>query len=173
MTGSQSGDGPQVRPAGPHTQRHAAVVLAATKALVEVHEGTLRGLREVEALLNGATPRAITDAVARETRALKEARALVVELQELVDRGARLTAGPRVSDRPTVADLRTTSVARSSTSHLTAIRQWDISERHRLRRVTAAPAAHLAELLRGEGRELVAASVERVWCEGVTAGPGA
>lgn len=117
-------------------------------------------------LVVGSTPRAVTHAILREKAALAAARSVVVDLQEIVDRDNRLAEGPQLRARPTVGDLRKTSPARASTSHLTAIRQWNLNERHRLRKATAVPAMRLVQMLRGEGREIVAASVAGVWCPG-------
>lgn len=149
---------------GPHTQRHAAVVLAATQALVQIHEGTLRGLHEVEILLRGSIPRALTNAILREKAALKAGQSVAADLQEIVERDERVATRSQLADRPSVGDLRSTSVVRASTSHLTAIRQWSLSERHRLRQATAVPAMHLVKMLCGEGREILAITVAGVWC---------
>lgn len=154
-------DSPPSRPISPDAQRHAAVVLEATRALAEVHEGTVRGLREVEVMFGASTPRAVGRAIRREHAALHASQHLVTALQEVVDRDARLRQRPRLEERPTIESRR--GARPTPTAHLSATRQWNLRERHRLSQTTLSPARRLTRLLREQGHDATARAVETLW----------
>lgn len=148
----------------PHVERHAAVVLAATRVLAQIHEETAGGLREVEVLLGGAMPAAIESSIMIEQEALSRARGAIVELQPLVGHGARAIQNPPLDERPRVEEVADMSHSRAVAMHLVAVRRWNLTSRGRLRAGIETPAAVLADMLRREGRDLTAAIVEDLWC---------
>lgn len=150
---------------GLHVRRHASVVVAATRALVRIHQGTLSGLREVEVLFGGPSPRAITSSIRRESESLKVAQRAIVELQAIVGGEGALDRLPRLADRPTVEGLVRASRGRAPTAHLMAIRRWNLQERRRLWEVTSGPAGVLATMLRQADDDDLAEVVEGLWSQ--------